>query len=122
MRSPRFSGAAAKQTLQKIEQDTGLKFFVALNSNLADVLRTKIEGATPPAPPPPEIQSISLADGQISLVLTGAVAKYTISATTNLESPQWSELLATNYPDLPFAFVDTNANLLQRFYRIQTQP
>ena len=68
---------------QEIEHDTGLTFFTALNSNLAGVLRMKIDCVTPPAMPPPGFQSISVAGGQISLVLTGAVAKYTISSTTN---------------------------------------
>jgi hypothetical protein len=47
---------------------------------------------------------------------------YTISATTNLASPQWNALLTTNYPDLPFTFVDTNASLPQTFYRVQMSP
>jgi hypothetical protein len=48
---------------QQIEQDTGLTLFTALNPNLAGALRTKIDGVIPPAPPPPESQSISVAGG-----------------------------------------------------------
>jgi hypothetical protein len=54
-----------------------------------------------------------------SLFVTGAVATYTISATTNLANPQWLTLLTTNYPAMPFTFVETNAVLTQRFYRAQ---
>jgi endonuclease G len=106
----------------QIEQDTGFTFFTALNTNLAGVLRAEVDGVTPPASPPPQFQSISSAAGQISLVITGAVASYTISATTNLANPQWLTLLTTNYPAMPFAFVDTNTASPQRFYRVQTGP
>ncbi|MEI9865492.1 MAG: hypothetical protein WDN00_13285 [Limisphaerales bacterium] len=54
--------------------------------------------------------------------MTGAVATYTVSATTNLVNPQWNTLLTTNYPDLPFTFVDTNTALPQQFYRVQSRP
>jgi DNA/RNA endonuclease G (NUC1) len=67
----------------------------------------------------PGFQGITLAGGQISLSITGAVAaSYTISATTNLVNPQWLPLLTTNPAALPFTFVDTN-RLTQRFYRVQ---
>jgi DNA/RNA endonuclease G (NUC1) len=105
---------------QQIERDTGLKFFTALNPNLAGVLRTNIDGVKPPPFSPPSFVSIGYAAGQVSLVITGAVATYTISSTTNLASRQWDTLLTTNYPDLPFTFVDTEAILPQRFYRVQT--
>jgi hypothetical protein len=98
---------------QHIEQATGLGFFTALNPSLAGVLRAKVDGVAPPVNPPPGFQAIRFAGGQISLVLTGAVATYTISATTNLANPQWNPVLSTNYPILPFTFVDTNATLPQ---------
>jgi hypothetical protein len=107
---------------RQIEQDTGFTFFTALNPNLAGVLRAEVDGVTPPTNPPPGFQSINFSAGQISLVVTGAVATYTISATTNLANPQWLMLLTTNYPAMPFTFVDTNAVLPQRFYRAQTAP
>jgi hypothetical protein len=106
----------------QIEQDTGFTFFNALNPNLAGVLRKEVDGVAPPTNPPPRIQSINFASGQISLVVTGAVAIYSVSATTNLANPQWLTLLTTNYPTMPFTFVDTNAALPQRFYRVQTAP
>ncbi len=109
-------------TPRQIELDTGFTFFTALNTNLANVLRTKIDGVTQPPIPQPMFQSASYTAGQISLVVTGAVATYTISATTNLANPQWDTLLTTNYPDLPFTFVDTNTALPQRFYRVQASP
>ncbi len=107
---------------QQIQQDTGLTFFTALHSNLASVLRAKVDGITPPVNPSPGFQAINLADGQISMVVTGAVATYTISSTTNLMNPQWNTLLTTNYPTLPFTFVDTNNALPQQFYWVQTSP
>ena len=107
---------------QQIEQDTGLAFFTALNPNLAGVLRTKVDGVPPPLNPPPAFQSINFAGNQFTLVVTGAVATYTISTATNLADPQWSTLVTTNYPSLPFTFEDTNIALPQRFYRVQMTP
>jgi len=107
---------------QQIESDTGFTFFTALNPNLAGVLRTKVDGVASPTNPLPKFQSIQFAAGQISLVVTGAVATYTISVTTNLANPQWLTLLTTNYPTTPFTFIDTNAAMPQRFYRVQTDP
>ena len=106
---------------KNIEQDTGLTFFTALNSNLAAVLRTQIDGVTS-TNPPPQFQSIHFAAGQVSLVVTGAVATYTISTTTNLLNPQWVPLLTTNYPTLPFTWLDTNTAAPQQFYRVQSAP
>ena len=107
---------------RQIELDTGFTFFTALNTNLAKVLRAKIDGLPQPPIPPPVFQSVSFVAGQISLVVTGAVATYTISATTNLANPQWETLLTTNYPDMPLTFVDTNVALPQRFYRVESRP
>jgi hypothetical protein len=107
---------------RQIELDTGFTFFTALNTNLAKVLRAKIDGLPQPPIPPPVFQSVSFTTGQFSLVVTGAVAEYTISATTNLANPQWETLLTTNYPDLPLKFVDTNVALPQRFYRVESRP
>ena len=68
----------------------------------------------------PGIQGISLAGGQISLVVTGAVAtSYTVTATTNLATPNWVTLLTTNPATMPFTFVDTN-RFAQRFYRVSS--
>jgi DNA/RNA endonuclease G (NUC1) len=107
---------------QQIERDTGFTFFTALNPNLAGVLRGKIDGVIPPPATPPSFVSIGYAAGQVSLVATGEVATYTISATTDLAYPHWDMLLTTNYPNLPFKFVDTGEILPQRFYRVQTSP
>jgi endonuclease G len=69
----------------------------------------------------PGFQSIYFAGGNVSLTITGAVANsYTIMAVTNLSNPQWVTLLTTNSPALPFTFTDTNADLPQRFYRVNT--
>ncbi|MEY4918762.1 MAG: hypothetical protein RL616_2675 [Verrucomicrobiota bacterium] len=67
----------------------------------------------------PGFQSFKVTATNVSLVITGAVAtSYTISATTNLASVNWTTILITNPAALPFTFVDTN-KLPQRFYRVQ---
>ena len=68
----------------------------------------------------PSIQGINFVGGQISLVVTGAVAtSYTVTATTNLTAPNWVTLLTTNPAAMPFTFVDTN-RFAQRFYRVSS--
>lgn len=75
---------------------------------------------TPVSPPtPPGFQSFSWAGGNASLTITGTVASsFTILATTNLASPNWTTLLTTNPGSLPFTFVDASP-MRQRFYRVQ---
>ncbi|HZL77599.1 MAG TPA: hypothetical protein VFC17_02015 [Candidatus Limnocylindrales bacterium] len=85
-----------------IQANSGFTFFTALPANVAGVLRAKIDGSTNQPATPPGFQSIHFAAGQISLVVTGAVAaNYTITATTNLANPQWVTLLTTNSPAKP---------------------
>jgi uncharacterized repeat protein (TIGR01451 family) len=79
-----------------VESDTGFTFFTALSSNLATVLRNKIDGQTPPAPaitgfsPASGIGSSSVVIMGTNLVFTtnvtfnGIVASFTINSTTNL--------------------------------------
>jgi hypothetical protein len=107
---------------QQIEHDTGFTFFMVLNTNLAKVLRAKIDGVTPPPAPPPEFQSMSYNAGQFSLVVRGAVAIYHICSTTNLAMPHWEMIFTTNYPSLPFTFSDTNILLPQQFYQVYSEP
>jgi hypothetical protein len=63
-----------------------------------------------------------LADGQLQLTITGeAGPDYTVQATTDLTN--WTDLLITNPPVLPFNWTDTNAgSFLQRFYRVMLGP
>ncbi len=69
----------------------------------------------------PGFQSVSFAGENVSLTITGAVAaSYTITASTNLANTNWVTLFTTNSPTMPFTFTDTNANLPQRFYRVNT--
>ena len=110
-------------SVNALQTNTGFTFFTALPAGVANVLRAKIDGVSIQPTTPPGFQSIAWDAGQISLVVTGAVAThYTITATTDLNSPQWDTVLSTNYPALPFTFVETNAGWPRRFYRVQTGP
>jgi DNA/RNA endonuclease G (NUC1) len=67
----------------------------------------------------PGFQSFSVGAGNATLVITGATAtSYTILASTNLGTTNWTTLLTTNSPALPFTYTDTN-QLPLRFYRVQ---
>jgi DNA/RNA endonuclease G (NUC1) len=106
-------------SVRQIEADTGFTFFSALPSEVAGVLRDKIDGVTPPYPP--TIESIVLTNGHFKVKCAGAAAaSYTVMATTNPASLHWDMVFTTNNPAMPFSFVDTNAVLSQRFYRIQS--
>ena len=72
-----------------IEADTGFRFFTALSSNLATVLRNKIDGQTPP---PPAITSLSPGSGNVgsSVVLTGTNFVFATNVTFNGTSASFS--------------------------------
>jgi endonuclease G len=107
-------------SVNTIQANTGYSFFTALPPEVASVLRGKVDGALAQPLTPPGIQTLYFTSGQISLVVTGAIAgNYTITATTNLINPLWITLLSTNSPAMPFTFMDTNTALHQRFYRVQ---
>ena len=61
-------------------------------------------------------------NGHINLMVSGdAGPDYTIQTSTNLLD--WTTLLATNQPALPFQFIDPDpANSLVRFYRALLGP
>jgi glucuronoarabinoxylan endo-1,4-beta-xylanase len=69
----------------------------------------------------PVLGSITLAGGQVSLVVNGAQGPdYTLLTSTNLTG--WQALFTTNSPPMPFTFMDTNLTDPARFYRIQIGP
>lgn len=74
--------------------------------------------ALPPTNPPPTLAVAGFTNGQISLLIGGdAGQSYTMQASTNLVN--WSNLLTTNPPVLPFIWTDTAAsNFSRRFYRV----
>ncbi len=69
----------------------------------------------------PGISNISFAGGQFSFKVSGQGGPdYAIETSTNLT--QWSNILITNSPVLPFVWTDTNLAAPQRFYRVKLGP
>jgi len=69
----------------------------------------------------PGIGNISIASGQFSFKINGQSGPdYAIEISTNLT--QWSNILITNSPALPFNWTDTNSSVSQRFYRVKLGP
>jgi hypothetical protein len=87
---------------------------LAINGTVTSISSGGISPAIPPG-----FQSFSVNGSSVSLVVTGATAtSYTISASTNLGTTNWTTLLTTNPATLPFTFTDTNP-MPFRFYRVQ---
>src|SRR6185503_1506626 len=70
----------------------------------------------------PSVTQLGFANSELHLNITGDPGPdYTVEASTNLTN--WSVLLTTNSPTLPFDWTDTNAaSFLQRFYRVILGP
>ncbi len=69
----------------------------------------------------PGISNISFGGGQFSFKVGGQNGPdYEIQTSTNLT--QWSNILITNSPALPFNWTDTNSSASQRFYRVKLGP
>ena len=65
------------------------------------------------------IASSSSANKQFQMLVTGTVGQpYTVQASTNLTSANWTSVLVTNLSGGTFLFNDPNATNQQRFYRI----
>jgi glucuronoarabinoxylan endo-1,4-beta-xylanase len=70
---------------------------------------------------PAALNSIAVADDQISIVANGPVGPdYTLLSSTNLLD--WQPLLTTNPAAMPFSLTDTNLGDAARFYRLQLGP
>ena len=69
----------------------------------------------------PTVSNVSVADGQFSFSVSGQSGPdYAVETSTNLT--QWSTVLITNSPALPFLWTDTNSAAPMRFYRIKLGP
>ena len=69
----------------------------------------------------PVLGSVTLANGQVNLVVNGDQGPdYTLLTSTDLIN--WQALFTTNSPVLPITLVDTNSTDAARFYRIQLGP
>jgi hypothetical protein len=69
----------------------------------------------------PGISSVSFAGGQFSFQVSGQSGPdYAIETSTNLT--QWSSVIITNSPALPFKWTDATTNSPQHFYRIKLGP
>lgn len=69
----------------------------------------------------PGLSNISAAGGQFSFSVSGQGGPdYAVQTSTNLT--QWSTVLVTNPPALPFVWTDTNSAEPQRFYRVKLGP
>jgi lysophospholipase L1-like esterase len=68
------------------------------------------------------IGNVSVVGKQLSFQISGQSGPdYTVETSTNLS--QWSTILTTNSPQLPFTWIDTNsAAASQRFYRVKLGP
>jgi uncharacterized repeat protein (TIGR03806 family) len=73
-------------------------------------------------PVQPALNSTLFNNGQFKLLISGdAGPDYSIFGSTNLED--WTLILSTNSPPVPFEFVDPGAtNFQQRFYRVLLGP
>jgi hypothetical protein len=69
----------------------------------------------------PGISDISISGGQLTVTISGQSGPdYAIETSTNLT--QWSNVIITNSPVLPFNWTDTNFITPQRFYRVKLGP
>jgi hypothetical protein len=69
----------------------------------------------------PSMSGVSAMGGHLSFSVGGQTGPdYAIEISTNLT--QWSNVLITNSPMLPFNWTDTNSITPQRFYRVQLGP
>ena len=82
-------------SVNDLQDQTGFTFFTALPSNLAAVLRSKVDGQTPPAP---VISSFSPASGAVGtgVTITGTNLNFTTNVTFNGASASFTINSATN--------------------------
>jgi uncharacterized repeat protein (TIGR01451 family) len=82
-------------SVNQIQTETGFTFFTALSSNLAAVLRSKVDGQAPPAP---SIASFSPASGNAgaTVTITGTGLNFTTNVTFNGTPAAYSIVSGTN--------------------------
>jgi len=92
-------------------------------SNIAGTVPSADAVLTVTQPVPPRIDSISLKPGgQIQLQVSGAPGHYAVEATTNVLVVSWAELTNFTTTVMPFQYVDSETNFMQRFYRVRLPP
>ena len=90
-------------------------------SNIAGTVASADAVLTVTQPTPPQIDLISvLPDGQVRLQVSGAPGHYAVEATTNLLA--WAELTNFITTGSNFQYLDSETNLIQRFYRMRRIP
>jgi len=111
---PRIAQAPSVNTIALAVADNGSPSLSATQSFQVTVLR----------PSPPWLGPGWFAGGPLQLAVTGTLGPdYSLYASTNLVQPDWSLLLTTNPPAMPFQFTDPAAtNFNQRYYRILLGP
>ena len=84
-----------RTSVNNIQTDTGFTFFTALSSNLAAVLRSKVDGQ--PAPPP-QVSGFSPTSGYVgqTVTVTGTNLSFTTNVAFNGLSATFSILSPTN--------------------------
>lgn len=69
----------------------------------------------------PGLSNVSFVSGQLGFSISGQSGPdYAVETSTNLT--QWSTVLISNSPALPFNWTDTNAAAPQRFFRVKLGP
>ena len=76
-----------------------------------------------PSATPPTLGQMSKSGGQFQFAVSGLAGQnYTIQASTNLKSTNWTSLLVTNPTVNTFIFADPSATNPVRFYRVLLGP
>jgi pectin methylesterase-like acyl-CoA thioesterase len=109
---PTIAQSNTTNTMSIIAADNGTPSMSATQSFTITVLR----------PAQPHLQSVSLSGGGMQFQVTGdSGPDYAIETSTNLVN--WSQLILTNTPVLPWTWTDPQAATLPlRFYRIKLAP
>jgi beta-galactosidase len=69
----------------------------------------------------PTLSPVAMVNGQLTLQLDGPSGPdFAVEISTNLSD--WSTLLITNSPAMPWEWADTNTMMPARFYRVKTGP
>jgi GH43 family beta-xylosidase len=111
---PKVAQAPSSNAIALTVTDNGSPSLSATQSFLVTVLR----------PAMPLLAPGWFAGGAFRLAVAGDLGPdYSLYASTNLAQPDWSLLLTTNPPAMPFQFTDPAATSFnQRYYRIQLGP
>jgi uncharacterized lipoprotein YddW (UPF0748 family) len=122
----RFNGtniaaaSASAYTRNNVQANDAGSYSVVV-SNIAGTLVSSDAVLTVNQPSPPVIDSVSVApDGQIQLQVSGPPGHYAVQDSTNLVD--WTDLSNFVTTGATFQYLDTETNLMQRFYRMRWTP